>query len=732
MENESLHLDFETRSRIPLDVRGLDNYAKDPSTSVLLCAYAFGDRAPKLWQPHLDPKIPADLEDALNDPFSTAYAWNSAFEQAICRHVLKIDKPIHEFRDPMVSSRYMSMPGSLDAAGEILGLGSEAAKLKSGKRLIQLFCSPEDEGGEENLFGVSEPTFRDWRTDPAEWLLFGKYCVQDVIAERAIFKKLQKFPVPDSEWETWVLSEKINGRGVPTDQVLVSGARTIVVQEMERLTAELKERTGLDNANSVSQLLPWLQARGYVFSSLGKPFVARAFAGEGNLSEEARAVLEIRNQTAKSSVKKYTVIADLASEDGRLRNQYTFYGAARTGRWAAHGANVNNFSKPSKAVEKKMERAIELVRLGDYKTILAEFGKPLDVIASTIRSSFRAPEGSRFVVCDLNAIENRLLGWVSNCDKILDVFRRTFTYEGPDYPEKDIYNGNTYPVDPYLDFATRMYGQSYHDLWVEWKIKGDATKRNNAKAPVLGAGYQLGPGEERMDAEGNPFFTGLLGYARALGVEMTSEEAKLAIQVFRDTYSEVTWYWKDIHNAAVRAVKNPGQLVGVGVPHTDKDREYYAKIEHPLTWEPKISFLCHGSKVLEMKLPSGRSLHYINPEVRQEDATYQNRTYKKNTLYYHGKEQGSQTWGECVASPGRFTENSVQAIARDVLVNGMKLADSKGFEIVLHVYDEIGTLVPNSSPLTLEDLAECMAVSPSWAPDLPLTAEGYENIYYKK
>lgn len=724
-------LDYETKSLIPLDERGLDNYARDPSTAILLAAYAFGDGKPKLWQPHLNPQIPEDLEEALSSPFSQVWSWNAQFERAITKQVLKIDKPIEEWRDPMCNARYLSLPGSLEAVGEILGVTDSQAKIKDGKRLIKLFCEPEDAGGEETLFGTSLPTFRNWRTDPTDWRLFGEYCVQDVIAERANQKKLDKFPLPESEWETWFLSERINERGLPVSLELVSGARFIVDKEMARLTDQLKEITKLDNPGSTAQMLTWLATQGYHFSSIGKAFVARALAGECDLTPEATVALEIRGQTAKSSVKKYTAIADTTSSDGRLRYAYQFMGAARTGRFSSLGANMANLAKASKAVEKNMPRAIQLVQLMDYDNILKEFGKPLDVATSTIRASFQAPQGKRFVVCDLNAIENRVLGWVSRCDKILDVFRKTFTYEGEDHPEKGVYKGDTFAWDPYLDFATVMYGGTYAELWYEWKILGDATKRNNSKPPILGCGYMLGPGKEEI-RDGDRVFTGLLGYAKALGVEMTLEQAIHAVKVFRDTFKEVGWFWKDIHNAAVYSIRHPGELIGVGVPHTDRDREYFDKIGHPTNWEPRTSFVCHGSKVLEMVLPSNRSLHYISPVVRVEEAEYKGRAYKKDVIYYQGKEVGSQAWGESSASPGRFTENDVQAIARDVLVPGMKRADAHGFEIVLHVYDEIGALVDEDSPLGVKELSEDMTVPLIWAPDLPLVAEGYTGKIYKK
>jgi DNA polymerase len=730
--DDILWMDHETLSEIDLSVRGLDNYVRHPSTRVTLTAYARGDRVVKAWEHHLN-SIPDDLRDYLESPFITVMCWNATFDQAITAQVLGIQKPISEFRDPMCQARYLSLPGSLEDVGEILGLSSSTAKMAhEGKRLIKIFAEPESVGGENTLFGTSMPTFRTPETNPAEWKEFVEYCRRDVIAMRTIYKKLAHFPLPESEWETWLLDQKINARGLPVSMQLVSGAQKIVDKEIERLLIRLREITNLENPNSTVQFLDWVRSRGYIFSSIGKAFVARALTGECSLTEEAKEALIIRGQTARSSVKKYTNIADTVGPDGRLRYQYTYYGASRTGRWAAHGVNVGNLSKPTKEVEKKMDRAIELVRQGAYEIILSEFGKPLDVVSSTVRSSFEAPKGMQFAVSDLGSIENRVLGWVSRCDKILNVFRSNFKYEGPDYPEKEIFSGMEVPMDPYLDFATRMYGQSYHDLWVEWKIKGDSTKRTNSKAPVLGAGFMLGPGKEELDTEGNLVRTGLLGYAKALGVDMSLDDAVQAIKIFRSTYLEVTWYWKDIQNAAIRAIKNPGEDVGVGVPHTNRERERYEKIGHPLNWEPLIFFRCHGTKVLEMRLPSGRSLFYMYPRVLEEDAEWEGRTYKKQVVYYQGKEQGSQVWGECIASSGRFTENSVQSLARDILVNGMKEADREGFEIVLHVYDEVGALVPIGSRLDDKLLSKCLTKPLPWAPGLPLVAEGYCGPVYKK
>ena len=726
MDN-TLWLDYESRSQIDLDERGLDNYAQDPSTEVLLAAYAFGEAKPKLWQPHLTPQIPADLEDALHDPFVTVWSWNAAFERAISRFVLKIDKPIQEFRDPMIVARSLSYPGKLAEAGRLLGLKEDVAKIEDGDRLVQLFCEPEDPGGYDTLFGIAPPTFRDWNTDPKDWVLFGEYCKQDVVAERASLHKMKYFPVSDEEWETWFLDQKINTVGWPVDLPLVEGARALVLRELAPLNTRLKELTGLANPNSRNQMLGWLTEQGYHFTSLNKDFVTRALTGECELTDLAKQVIEIRTQTSRSSVSKYTALADMVSADGRLRHQYTFYGA-HTGRWAAHGVNMGNLVKATKEVDKKLDLAINLVREMDYDGIAREFKKPLEVAAGVQRSAFRAPEGKKFVVADLNAIENRGLGYLARCDAILKVFRTMTTIDGI-----------TEPMCPYLEFATRMYGESYETLWREYKA-GNKDKRTICKPPVLGGGYGLGPGKEEW-VDGNLILTGLRGYAQKMGVEMTQEDAVYAIKILRESWPEVKQLWKDMERAAAFAIRNSGFVAGVGVPHTSWEKDKFEEIGRKVL-PPLVSFKCTGTGVLEMILPSGRSLHYIDPRVAKETKVWKfkdeygqprEREYQQDVIYYKAKDQKTKQWVEVDTWGGPFVENADQAICRDVLVHGLKLADKMGFEIVGSTYDEAITLVDIDGPLGLPQLIECLTAPMPWAGDsFPLGADGVESVVYRK
>ena len=686
------HIDYETRSCLSLPDRGLSNYATDKSTEVILAAYAEGDNKVQLWQPHLGP-MPNELHDALTDPWVELHAWNCPFEKIITKFSLGIDKPQDEFADTMVLARALSMPGSLEDVCEILRVPLDQAKIADGDRLIKLFCEPKVLGGEVGLFGVSKPGFNDWNTHPVDWDLFCSYCKNDVTAERAIERKLRKFPLPDTEVRGWLLDGKINAAGIPTDMDLVRGASSIADKETALLRAQLKERTLLDNPNSNEQMLGWIQTQGYTFSSLGKAFVNRAMAGECDLTPLCREVLEIRRMTSKTSVNKFKAIASYVSPDGRLRNQFSFLGAARTGRWSGKGSQdsssvqLQNLAKPNKAVEERMDRALELVRIMDYDTIKAEFGQPLDVASSVIRGAFRAEEGMKLCISDLSGIEARVLGWLANCKPLLDVFQ----------------NGQ----DPYIDLAATVYHKAYADVTKK--------ERADGKVGILGCGYQMGAGEEIETEDGDRIKTGLLGYAQAYGVEMTTEDAERIIQAYRTKYKEVVNYWWDLERAGIAAVRGHGsQTVG------------------------KVTFEATGKSLLRVLLPSGRYLTYIKPEVHEEEYTYKDKktgrsvTKTKDVLSYMGLDQTTRQWVRMPTRGGHLTENFCQAVARDILLNGMLLADEMGFEIVAHIHDEIVAQAPLAGPLGVENLVDCMKARPTWALDLPLDAAGEESDTYKK
>lgn len=688
----TLHTDFETASEVNLLTVGLEAYAAHPSTRVLMQSWALDDGPVRLWLPG-DGKMPSELRDALTDPHVQKLAWNAAFEVAITREVLKIAPT--NWRCVMAMAHYASLPGSLDAVGKIVGLAEDDRKMADGKRLIRKFCMPRT------------PTKgKPWRwntaeTDPEDWALFCGYCVRDTDAERSIFHKLKRFRMPEFEWRLWALDQKINRRGMPVDALLVDNAIAIAAREKPRLAAELRKLTGLPSHTS-AHFLPWAREQGYPFNDLRKDTIQRALTS-ADVTDTLREAFRLRGQISKTSTAKYEAIRESAYQ-GRVRHAYQFYGASRTGRWTGRRAQLQNLPRPDVTVEKKLELATEMIRAGDYDGIYMEFGNAMTVLSSCVRSAFRAPEGRKLVVADLNAIENRALGWLAGCQRILDVFA-----EGR---------------CPYIDFATDLYGGTYEQLWAEYKA-GDKAKRTGSKPAVLGAGYRLGGGDLRKNKNGDEIKTGLWGYAENMGVRLTREEAHKAVRVFRKKFPEVVQFWKDLEEAAFAAVRE----------------KRTTKVGHVV--------FDHIPGAMRIRLPTGRHLHYLRPAIGSqviEVVDYQRTAvvdgvpvepivYKKRrveVLTYDGQDQKTKKWSRQTTHGGKLTENLCQAVSRDVIAMGMVRADIAGFDLIGSVHDEIISETDEGSRLTSDLLCELMSKPIGWAPGFPLAAAGYESKFYKK
>jgi DNA polymerase len=387
------------------------------------------------------------------------------------------------------------------------------------------------------------------------------------------------------------------------------------------------------------------------------------------MNPTAKQALELRGQLSKSSVSKLDAIVARTAQDGRLRNSYKYYGA-HTGRWSGEGVQLQNLPRGSFKDPNEVTMFSDFIRIGS--PIHSKHVPPLEMVSSCLRSAFRAPEGSRFVVSDLSQIEVRVLAWLASC-KLL--------------------NQQLQEDDPYILFAA----QSLYS-----KPTTDVTKleRQIAKSAVLGAGFGIGGGEIKKDKNGDEYKSGLWGYAQNMGVEMTEEEAHKAVGAYRASYPEIPMYWKSLQNAALTALQD-GTTVDF--------------------WPLQIGAV--PGKLLWIQLPAGRRLNYVRAKVELNGDWPQ--------ITYEGRQtQGG--WGTVRTYGGRLVENVVQAIARDVLAEGMLRAHEMGFEICGHTHDEIITLVPDSSRLNLTQLTDCMISPIDWAPGLLLKAEGYEAVTYKK
>ena len=671
-----LFLDFETRGTVDLREHGLANYLDSPDTQSLMLGWSLDENPVNLFQNHIDGKFCPELQDAVTDPHVIKIAFNAPFEHGVLEQLYGIRTPHESWADVLIYARHLSVTGDLGAVGKVFGLPADEIKDAEGERLIKLFCQPAVEARETPLFGAMPAWFEDWDTRPEDWARFCEYCRQDVVAERALWKKMQAFPLPEQEQRGWCLDQRINARGLPMDMALVAGSKDVAELVKADLWAELKRITGVENPNSGPQMLKWLETQGYTFSGIGKPFVNRALAGECDLTPEARKALEIRKQSSKTSDAKLQKIVNSVSADGRLRHQFLFMGAPRTGRWSGGGGEVKNVQmqnlpRPTKEVAKNLDLAISLLKARDYTGIAMEFSSPMDVVTSTLRSTIKPGPGKKLLVCDLNAVEFRALGWITRCESILSVFR----------------TGR----DPYKDFGTDLFGVPYEEITKQ--------QRQDAKPGVLGGGYQLSGGEEMINEDGDKIYTGLMGYARSLQIEITRELAHQSIEAFRAKYWEVKEAWAEIEARALEAVRKPGT---------------------PVAYNDFV-FECFGTKLLRLMLPSGRGLHYIRPKIEMDEK------FNKPGITYEGRLQSKKAIGRIKIYGGKWVENMCQAFSRDLLLHGMFEADKLGLPIVGTTHDEQIVEIETDSKYGLADLRAAMIKTPAWTPGLVLDADGYET-----
>lgn len=507
-----LHFDIETYSEADLTKVGAAVYAEHPSTEVTLLAYAVDDEEVEQVD-FTAGDSPEKFLALFNDPSAQLWCWNSVFERTVLDKALGWRADLRRWRCSMVQALSLSLPAALAQAGTAIKLPQDKQKLINGKRLIRKFCQPKRPT-------KAAPWARcDYLTDPEDWAAFVEYNRMDVEAERAIHHRLAKWPMPDEEWAHWRLDRKVNEAGFPIDMEMVTAAIAVARQNKRALVAEAKAITGLDNPNSVPQLSGWLAAREHPTKDLSKHTVATLLLGE--LDDDVRRALEIRQQLGKGSLAKFDALERATNADGRLRNCLQFYGAARTGRWAGRVFQPQNLPRGSLDPE-ELHAAVEALRSG-------ERGFDMDELASCIRPAVRAPEGKLLRVADLANIESRILGWISDCRRMLNVFA----------------SGG----DIYADFGTELFQCDLSEI--------DKGRRNYAKPPTLGCGYGLGA-------------KGLVSYAEGMFVTMTLEESQRAVDVFRSTYEEVVRLWRLLEQASMATIRD-GRSRRVGRLWFEKD-----------------------------------------------------------------------------------------------------------------------------------------------------------------
>ena len=409
-------IDIETKSDKDISKCGVYAYADTPYFDILLFAYSIDGQPVQVVDMANGKEIPENVLAALVDENVIKRAFNVNFERVCLSKYLRENHPkyfqsysidedtvgnflnLESWHCSMIHARTLGLPSSLAEVGKVLGI--EQQKMTEGKALIKFFCTPYD-----TIDGV--PQFHNPKDYPEKWEIFKAYNKRDVEAELKIDKKLSRFPVPDFIWQEFYLDQEINDRGILVDMQLADKAISLDAEAKEELTTEMQRLTGVENPNSVYQLLDWLETQGYKSDSLGKAQVQELIK---TAKEPVKSVLQMRLRLSKSSVKKYTAMKNTACSDNRARGMFSFYGASRTGRWA--GRNVQLQNLPQNHLP-DLSEARELVKYGSFEDVQMLYDDVPDTLSQLIRTAFIPRQGMKFIVADFSVIEARVIAWLA-------------------------------------------------------------------------------------------------------------------------------------------------------------------------------------------------------------------------------------------------------------------------------------------------------------------------------
>ena len=499
--NEIL-MDIESFSSVDLTKAGVYRYAESPDFTVLLFAYSVDGGEVQVVDLACGEEIPADIVEALSDDSVIKWSYNNNFERVSLSNYFGTWFEPGSWRCTMVWAAYLGLPRSLEDVGAVLGL--EKQKLSEGKELIRYFCVPckptkANGGRTRNL-----PEH-----DREKWERFKAYNLRDVEAEMQIQQRLAKFPVPDFVWEEYWQDQEINDRGIGVDMEMVAQAIAMDGRSKSELSAAMQELTELENPNSVQQMKQWLSENGIETDSLDKKAVAGLLQ---DAPEPLKTVLTLRQQLAKSSVKKYQAMENAVCADSRAHGMFAFYGANRTGRFSGRIIQLQNLYKNTMP---DLAQARELVRCGDFEALEILYDSVPEVLSELIRTAFVPQDGRKFIVADFSAIEARVLAWLAGEKWVSEVFEKG--------------------GDIYCETASRMF-----HCKVE-KHGENADLRQKGKQAVLSCGY--GGSSGALKAMG------------ALEAGMTEDELQPLVDSWREANPNIVQLWWAVDRAVKECIK---------------------------------------------------------------------------------------------------------------------------------------------------------------------------------
>lgn len=691
-----LVIDFETFSEVNVRDVGAAVYAEHPSTEILCMAWKFkpdGERG--LWAPGTEFPKPVlnhiaakGLCEAHGVQFETNI-WKNLLWRA--SHVRTYGKqyplpPIPmptRWTDTMASCAYRALPLGLEDVGRILHL--DIQKMKEGKAILRKIAQPR------------KPTKKDPSTRLDDWEVLEQcyeYCEQDVDAEEGLGTILGDLPA--SEYRVWVLDQIINNRGIQIDTEAVEAALRIRDHIFEELEAELQELSGgtIETGKQVAKISAWLDEHGCFVPNLQKETVAATIEGlekegakePGHRLYPAYRMLQIRQHLGSASNSKLDKLAMTVCDNGRCQGLVQYHGAG-TGRWSGRGFQPHNLPRGSSVKNRvdptgkpylDMERLIEHIKTCSPDEFEMLYPEPIDAIGAALRGMMIAAPGRTLNVADFAAIEARGVMWMAKEKDALQAFRE---YDKDPKNEPDIY----------CVTASKVFGVTV--------TKADGEKRQQGKVQILGCGYQMGPDKLKFTAK------------KDYGIDLSDEQAEFMVNSYRDLYSGVPRLWYGVQEAAEEALSNPG------------NRYVYSYVSFETVDDA-------AGRWLTCILPNGRRLWYYNAEMRKVPTSWGDMRWQ---VTYEGRDnKRGGSWQRVSTYGGMLTENIVQALSRDLMVEAMFRVEKAGYEIILTVHDEI-IAESDENFGSLEEFEALMrGPVPSWAPGFPVGVGGWRGPRYRK
>lgn len=692
MRYKKLYIDFETRSVCDCDLKsqGLYKYARHPSTEILCMALMDDPRCPMVLtqEEMLLGREEEHIRAFASNPNVLFVAHNAAFEIEIWHEILVKgygfpEIPLHRWRDTAAKAAAFALPRSLEGACSALGLPVQ--KNMEGHKLMLKFSKPQKKTvsadavpPETGWLSVSDsPSGKQvvtyWHENPEDFKKLMDYCVDDVLATIGLDEALPDL-IPE-EQRMWELDQRINARGIRVDLPAIENLMGKLAEREVALLAEIEVLTDgeVKSTRQVERTIEWLFKQGVTVPDLTKATVSAALRRK-DLPEKARRLLEIRQHLSKSSVSKLRAMVNRANEEGVIRGSLLYHGAA-TGRWAGSGIQPQNMPKPDltgEQEEKGYEACVDEILELDLNTLEAEYGGIFFAASSALRGMIIPKRGNEFISSDFSAIESRGLGFVAREPVILDAYAKGLVL--------------------YKVAAERIYNIPYD------AIEKSSKEYAVGKAATLALGYQGWVGAFQ-------------NMAKIYGITVSDEEAADIAGKWRTAHPMVVKLWDAFEQCGKLAIQKKGKVFS------------YNGISFGVKKYPA------GFSFLHLRLPSGRLLSYFDPEIIWIEKNGQ----KKQVSSYMGVNGYTRKWERIPTYGGKWTENVVQAMSRDVLRDAMFRVEDAEFPVSFHVHDELVSEIPEgrvddvfgqTETELIDEFESLMSEVPPWAKGFPIGASG--------